>query len=97
MLHFAGDGAQLATLVTPNGRLASTVGLGGDQLDRLDITVITIMANPVTTTLAQVADAVTTGTIRVPVARTYRLDEVPEALADFSAGKCGKLAVRIEG
>jgi hypothetical protein len=30
------------------------------------------------------------------VARSYRLDEVPDALADFAAGKRGKLAVRIE-
>jgi NADPH:quinone reductase len=97
VLHFAGDGPQLATLVSPHGRLASTVGLRADQLDRDDISVITIMANPVTATLAQVADEVTAGTIRVPVARTYRLDEVPLALADFAAGKRGKLAVQIEG
>jgi NADPH2:quinone reductase len=96
VLHFAGDGAQLAALVAPNGRLASTVGLRADQLDRDDISVITIMANPVTTTLARVADAVSTGSIRVPVARTYRLDEVPQALAEFAAGKLGKLAVRID-
>jgi NADPH2:quinone reductase len=96
VLHFAGDGGQLAALVAPNGRLASTLGLRADQLDRDDISVITIMANPVTTTLARVADAVTTGDIRVPVARTYRLDEVPQALAEFAAGKLGKLAVRIE-
>ena len=95
MLHFAGDGAQLATLVAPNGRLASTLGLGADQLDRSDITVITIMANPVTTTLAQVADEVTAGTIRVPVERTYRLDKVPQAFGDFTASKRGKLAVRL--
>jgi NADPH2:quinone reductase len=96
VLHFAGDGAQLAALVAPNGRLASTVGLRADQLDRDDISVITIMANPVTATLAQLADAVTTGSIRVPVARTYRLDEVPQALTEFAAGKLGKVAVRIE-
>lgn len=97
VLHFAGDGAQLATLVAPSGRLASTIGLRSDQLDRDDISVVTIMANPVTATLAHVADAVTTGTIRVPVARTYRLEEVPEGFARFAAGKLGKLAVRIEG
>jgi hypothetical protein len=38
VLHFAGDGSQLATLAAPNGRLASTVGLRADQLDRDDIT-----------------------------------------------------------
>jgi NADPH:quinone reductase len=94
-LHFAGDGAQLASLVAPNGRLASTLGLTAEQLERDDMTVITIMANPVTATLAQVADAAAAGAIRVPIMRTYRFDDVPRGLADFAAGTLGKLAVRV--
>ena len=95
-LHFAGDAAQLAALVAPNGRLASTLGLRAEQLERDDLTVITIMANPVTATLTQVADAVAVGAIRAPIQRTYRLDDVPQGLADFAAGTVGKLAVRIQ-
>jgi NADPH:quinone reductase len=94
-LHFAGDGAQLASLVAPNGRLASTLGLTAEQLERDDMTVITIMANPVRATLAQVADAAAAGAIRVPIMRTYRFDDVPRGLADFAAGTLGKLAVRV--
>lgn len=32
-----------------------------------------------------------------PGGRTHHLDQAPEALADFAAGKLGKFAVRIEG
>ncbi|MDQ3932228.1 MAG: zinc-binding dehydrogenase, partial [Actinomycetota bacterium] len=96
VLHFAGDGARLAALVAPNGRLASTLGLSAEQLDRDDLTVIPVMANPATATLAQVADAVAAGTVRLPIARTYRLEDVPQGLADFAAGTLGKLAVRIQ-
>ncbi|MDQ4096448.1 MAG: NADP-dependent oxidoreductase [Actinomycetota bacterium] len=96
-LHFAGDAAQLAALVAPNGRLASTLGLRAEQLERDDLTVVTVMANPVTATLAQVADGAAAGAIRVPIQRTYRLDDVPQGLADFAAGKLGKLGVGIQG
>jgi len=97
VLHFAGDGAQLATLIAPGGRLASTLGLTADQIDRDDVAVTTIMANPTTATLTKLGEAVAAGTVRVPITRTYRLDDVPEALGDFAAGHHGKLAVRIEG
>ena len=97
VLHFAGDGAQLATLVASGGRLASTLGLTADQLHRDDIAVATIMANPARATLTKLAEAVAAGTIRVPITRTYRLDDVPQALSDFAAGHHGKLAIGIEG
>ena len=97
VLHFAGDGAQLATLMASGGRLASTLGLTSDQLDRDDVAVATIMANPATSTLTKLAEAVVAGTIRVPITRTYRLDDVPQALSDFAAGHHGKLAIRIQG
>ena len=96
VLHFAGDGVQLASLVAPNGRLASTLGLSAEQLGRDELTVIPIMANPATATLAKLAEAVAAGTIRVPITRTYHLEDVPQGLAEFAAGKLGKLAVQIE-
>jgi hypothetical protein len=36
------------------------------------------------------------GRLRVPVTRTYRLAEVPQALGDFAAGALGKFAVAID-
>jgi NADPH:quinone reductase-like Zn-dependent oxidoreductase len=95
LLHFAGDGAELAGLLAPGGRLASTLGLSAEQLDRDDLTLAPIMANPVTATLAKLADAAAADIIRVPVTRTYDLKDVPRGLADFAAGTLGKLAVRI--
>jgi NADPH:quinone reductase len=95
VLHFAGDGAALAALLSPGGRMASTLGLSSEQLGRDDVTLAPIMASPVTATPAKLADAAAVGIIRVPVTRTYDLEDVPEGLADFAAGTLGKLAVRI--
>ena len=95
VLHFAGDGAELAARLSPGGRMASTLGLTPEQLGRDDVTLAPIMANPVTATLAKLADAAAAGIIRIPVTRTYDLEDVPQGLADFAAGTLGKLAVRI--
>ena len=97
VLHFAGDGAALAALLTSGGRIASTLGLTREQLGRDDVTLTPIMANPVTATLTKLADVAAAGAIRVPVTRTYRLEDVPQGLAEFAAGTLGKLAVRIHG
>src|SRR5207248_3190272 len=80
VLHFAGDGAALAALLSPSGRMASTLGLAPEQIGRDDVTLAPIMANPVTATLAQLADAAAAGIIRVPVTGTYRLEDVPQGL-----------------
>jgi NADPH2:quinone reductase len=95
VLHFAGDGAVLAALLSPGGRMASSLGLTREQLRRDDVTLVAIMANPVTATLAKLANAAAAGIIRVPVTRTYDFEDVPQGLADFAAGTLGKLAVRI--
>ena len=93
VLHFAGDGPQLAELCRPGGRVVSALGLTADQLDREDVVVTTLSAQPVTETLERLAAAVVDGTVRVPIARTYALADVPQAFADFARGKLGKLAV----
>lgn len=96
VLHFAGDGAQLARLVKPGGRLASTLGFSGDELDQVDVTFTAIMANPGSDTLTSIARAAVDGTVRVPITRTYELEDLPQGLEDFTTGKTGKLAVRIQ-
>jgi NADPH:quinone reductase len=95
VLHFAGDGAALAALLIPGGRIASTLGLTPEQLGRDDVTLTSIMANPGIGTLTKLADAAAAGIIRVPVTRTYGLEDVPQGLADFAAGTLGKLTVQI--
>src|SRR5438067_13184044 len=95
VLHYSSYVAVLADHLTPGGRIASTLGLTQEQLGRDDVTLAPIMASPATATLAKLADAAATGIIRVPIMRTYRLEDVPQALADFAAGTRGTLAVRI--
>ena len=96
VLHFAGDAATLAALLSPGGRMASTLGGTSEQLDRDDLTLAPILASPITGTLAKLADAAAAGTIRVPITRTYELEDVPSGFADFAAGTLGKLAVHIQ-
>jgi NADPH:quinone reductase-like Zn-dependent oxidoreductase len=91
VLHLAGDGAQLASLLTDTGRLASTLGFGPDQRPGA----VAIMANPDRKTLDRSAADVAEGRLRVPVERTYPLADVPAAFSDFAAGSVGKLAVTL--
>ncbi|MFG2164539.1 NADP-dependent oxidoreductase [Micromonospora chersina] len=86
--HLAGDGAPLAGLLAPGGRLASTIGFGPDQHPAA----VSIFGRPERATLDRLADDVLAGRVRVPVDRRYELDEVPRALTEFS-GALGKLAV----
>jgi len=96
VVHLAGDGLALAALLTDGGRIASTLHLvdPGHLADR-NVTVTAVMANTDQGLLARLAAAAAAGKLRVPVERTYRLDEVPTALADFSKGTLGKLAVSV--
>jgi NADPH:quinone reductase-like Zn-dependent oxidoreductase len=76
--------------------MGSFLGLTREQLGRDDVTLAPIMANPVTATLAKLADAAAANVIRVPITRTYGLEDVPEGLAEFATATLGKLAVRIQ-
>ncbi|ANS63141.1 alcohol dehydrogenase [Streptomyces lincolnensis] len=93
VLHLAGDGAQLAALLRPGGRLASTTGLGQDDVKGQDVTVHTIMANPDARILTALAEQVASGALRVPVTAIYPLEQVTEAFTAFGAGTPGKIAV----
>jgi NADPH:quinone reductase-like Zn-dependent oxidoreductase len=93
VLHLAGDGAQLAGLVRPGGRIASATGLTQDAVEGTDVTVHTIMAEPTAPTLTALAGWVASGSLRVPVTATYPLEQATEAFAAFGAGTPGKIAV----
>lgn len=77
------------------GRIASTLGLGADQLKGRTVQATAVMALPSTQTLERLAAEVVAGKLTVPIQRTYPLEEVPQAFADFAAGTRGKLAVSI--
>jgi NADPH:quinone reductase-like Zn-dependent oxidoreductase len=94
-LHLAGDSAVLVDLLVPGGRIASTLGFDQNAVGDREVTVTAIMANPDAATLEWLAAEVVAGRLWVPVQRTYRLMEVPQALADFASGTRGKLAVSV--
>ncbi len=93
IFHLAGDAGQLAGFLAPGGRIVSTLGFGPDQHPSAR----PVRASPDAATLGRLAHDVIDGRLRVPVERTYRLDEAPTALADFAAGSLGKLAVDVAG
>jgi NADPH:quinone reductase-like Zn-dependent oxidoreductase len=94
-LHAAGDGMALADLIVPGGRMASTLGIGPDQVAGRDIRATMVMAVPSTGILTELATAVVAGQLRVPVTRTYPLGQVAQAIKEFAAGTRGKLAVSV--
>jgi NADPH:quinone reductase-like Zn-dependent oxidoreductase len=95
LLHFGGDGMELAELVAPGGRFASTVGVGPDQLGDLDVVATAVLAMPTREVLDHLAAEVASGALRVPVERVYKLEEVPHALKDFHKAGPGKSAIAI--
>ena len=61
VVHLAGDGLELADLLMPGGRIASTLGLSGDQLDGRAVQVTPVMALPASRTLGRLAEDVVYG------------------------------------
>ena len=95
VVHAAGDVAALAALLRPGGRLVSALGATGAQAGRYDVTVTGVMAVGEPGKFASLLAGVAAGTLKVPVTRTYPLDEAAEAVADFGGHKLGKLAITI--
>jgi NADPH:quinone reductase-like Zn-dependent oxidoreductase len=95
IVHLAGDGLELAELLVAGGRIASTLGLGADQIEGRAVQATAVMALPGTQTLERLAADVAAGKLTVPIQRTYPLQEVPQAFADFAAGTRGKLAISV--
>ena len=91
IVHLAGDAEQLAGLLAAGGRIASTLGFGRDQHPAA----VAVMADPNPVTLDRLAADAASGALRVPITRTYPLEETPQALADFAAGSLGKLAITV--
>lgn len=94
VVHLAGDALPLAAVCLPGARFASTVGFGLEGLRDSELEFNSVMATPSTETLEALAAAVIAGQLRVPVTRSYALEDVARALKDFS-GSVGKLAVTV--
>jgi NADPH:quinone reductase-like Zn-dependent oxidoreductase len=91
VLHLADDPQRLVGLLTPGGSLASTLMFGPDQHPAA----VSVIADPQQSTLDRLAADVVAGRLRVPVTRTFALEDVPEALEDFRKGTVGKFAVAV--
>jgi NADPH:quinone reductase-like Zn-dependent oxidoreductase len=96
VLHFAGDGAQLGALLVSGGRLASTLIMSPEQLPLPNARVAPVFASPDAATLDRLAAEVAAGRLKTPIQRTYRLDEVGQAMADFAAGTRGNVAIAVD-
>ena len=71
------------------------MGLTRDHLGGRAVEVTLVTAAPVRQALERLAADVVNGQLTVPVQRIYPLADVPRALADFTAGTRGKLAIRV--
>ena len=96
VLHFAGDGAQLGELLVPGGRLASTLIMSSVSTPVAERAVAPVFASPDAATLDRLAAEVAAGRLKTPIQRTYQLDEVGQAMADFAAGTRGNLAIAVD-
>jgi NADPH2:quinone reductase len=79
------------SLLREGGRLASPLGAAGDGPGRFNI-----VAEPTPANLQRLADLLETGALRVPIQRSYPLDQAGEALQALPAThNRGKLGVTI--
>lgn len=82
-----------ASLLKKGGRLASPLGAAGEGSGRFNVGAVPSPEN-----LQRLGGLLETGTLRVPIQRTYSLEQAGEALQALSATHTqGKLAVRIAG
>ena len=70
MVHLASDGLELADLLVPGGRTASTLGLPRDQLGGRAVQAAPVTAVPASRTLERLAADVVNGQLTVAVQRT---------------------------
>jgi NADPH:quinone reductase len=80
-----------AAALKQDGRVASTVGAAGEEPGRENI-----MAVPSPENLERLAQLLEQGTIRVPIQRSYGLDQAPEALQELGTTHTqGKLGLSV--
>jgi NADPH:quinone reductase-like Zn-dependent oxidoreductase len=92
-LHLAGDGLAVADLVAPGGRMASTLGIGPDQVAAKEISATAVMSTPTKDALDELAASVVKRELRVPITKTFNLEEAAHAIKEFAAGSLGKYSI----
>ncbi|MFC3823337.1 zinc-binding dehydrogenase [Planomonospora venezuelensis] len=79
--------------VFSGGEAAEEGGLAPDAVERPDVTVHPIMADPGGQTLTVLAEQAASGALRVPITATYPLEQAHQAFTAFGEGALGKIAV----
>lgn len=79
-----------ASLLKDVGRLASPLGAAGEGPGRFNI-----MAEPTPANLQRLAELLDAGALRVPIQRSYQLEQAGEALQVLAAHHQGKLGLKI--
>src|SRR5215217_1283645 len=95
--NFADSFAPLAELVAPGGRAASTLGAAdAEQLVARDIRATNVVGTPDPALLTRLAELADSGELRVPVQRTFSLEEATDGLDAFQGGHVrGKFAISV--
>jgi NADPH:quinone reductase-like Zn-dependent oxidoreductase len=78
----------------PDGRVACT-GHAADPERLPGVRAVNVLADVDQDALRAIAELVDAGLLRVPVTRTFGLDEIDEAFAALSLGALGKLAIQL--
>jgi NADPH:quinone reductase len=95
VIHIAGDPGVLGALLPAGGRLVSALGATNETVGRDDITVTGVMSASASDHLGHLLQQIGDGTLVVPIAATFSLDDATQALAAFGAHKLGKLVVTV--
>jgi NADPH2:quinone reductase len=92
LVSYAPDGFDThAEVLKDDGRGASTLSAAGEGSERHNV-----MAVPTPENLQRLARLLEAGTLRVPIQRTYELDQAADALQALAADHIqGKLAIRV--
>ncbi|MFL5674944.1 MAG: NADP-dependent oxidoreductase [Chloroflexota bacterium] len=85
---------RVADLVRDGGRIATTLGAADvEGLAARGVHATNVAGNPTPEKLDSLIAAVAAGTLRVPIQKTFALDEAAAALEAFTAGTLGKIVL----
>jgi NADPH:quinone reductase-like Zn-dependent oxidoreductase len=89
--------APLAGLCAPGGRVTSTLGAAdAEQLAARDVSATNVVGTPDPALLSRLGELADSGELRVPVQRTYSLEEAPDGIEAFQREHVrGKFAISV--
>ena len=95
--NYADSFAPLSELVTPGGRAASALGAADSEgLAARDVRATNVVGTPDPALLSRLGELADSGELRVPVQRTFSLEEATEGLDAFQREhKHGKFAISV--